>query len=90
MNGVNVDLLAQLHEANFQLLAQFFFKASKEKPDKAKPYIRAVKDNYIYNTTLKMELDATKKELSKVRKENLEEITNLREQIEQLKKINKF
>lgn len=85
----NTDLLQILHENNFELITKFFLDASNKNAsadEKAKPYLRACKENYVYNTVLKMELRETKLKMAEMRSEKLEEITALRLENQKLKK----
>jgi len=85
----NTDLLQILHENNFELITRFFLDASQKNEaadEKAKPYLRACKENYVYNTVLKMELRETKLKMAEMRSEKLEEIESLRNDIRKLKK----
>lgn len=85
---MKLDLLERLHETNFELLALFFVRAAKKGDAKrVKPYVQAMKDNYVYNTTLKIKLNETEKELSSVRTKYLTEIERLRDENQKLKKL---
>ena len=89
----NIELLGMLHESHFQLITRFFLEASeknKASEEKAAPYLQACKENYVYNSCLKMELREAKKKISEVRGEYLDEITALREENDRLKKTLKL
>ena len=89
----NIDLLSILHESNFQLITRFFFDASKKDEaaaDKAEPFLKACKENYVYNSCLKMELREAKNKVSELRGEYLDEISKLRAENESLAKTIKL